>query len=73
MPWSANDYPSSMRNLSAEARRYAISIANGILKSGGEEGTAIATGIKKAEEKFGSPKDKKGSSDRTLYLSQIPD
>lgn len=58
MPWSASDYPSSMKNLSPEVRKHAIEIANGILESGGEEGTAIATGIARAE---GHAKGKKGT------------
>ena len=58
MPWSANDYPDSMKHLSPEVRRKAISIANGILESGGEEGTAIATGISRAKEHH----EKKGTS-----------
>ena len=74
MPWSAADYPASMKNLSPEARRKAISIANAILKDGGEEGTAIATGIARAEEEFGKSKKKSGfSSDRAHYLSLIPE
>lgn len=58
MPWSASDYPASMKNLSPEVRRKAIEIANAILADGGEEGTAIATGITKAKEHF----EKKGSA-----------
>lgn len=58
MPWSATDYPSSMKNLSPEVRRKAIEFANAILADGGDEGTAIATGITKAKEHF----DKKGSA-----------
>jgi hypothetical protein len=53
MPWTKEDYPDSMKNLTAQERAYAISIANGILKSGGDEGIAIATGIARAKEKFG--------------------
>lgn len=52
MPWSASDYPSSMKNLDAGVRRRAIEIANGILESGGDEGVAIATGIARAEKEF---------------------
>ena len=50
MPWSAGDYPSSMKNLDPEVRRKAISIANEVLKSTGDEGEAIATGIARAKE-----------------------
>ena len=51
MPWSASDYPASMKHLSPDERRDAISVANGILESGGDEGMAIATGIARAEGK----------------------
>lgn len=61
MPWSATDYPASMKNLSPEVRRKAIEIANAILEGGGEEGTAIATAITRAKEHF----EKKGSARRT--------
>ena len=58
MPWTPTDYPSAMKGLSAPQRRRAIEIANAILADGGDEGTAIATGITKAKEHF----DKKGSA-----------
>ena len=74
MPWSAADYPASMRNLTPEARRAAISVANAILKDGGDEGKAITAGIAKAEEQFGKGKKKSGfSSDRAQFLAQIPE
>lgn len=51
MPWSyPNDVPSSMQHFKPEIQQKAISIANAILKSGGSEGVAIATGIKKAKQ-----------------------
>lgn len=50
MPWSKDDYPASMKNLSAEVRTKAISIANSLLGDGMSEGRAIRIGIKKAEE-----------------------
>jgi hypothetical protein len=51
MPWSENDYPDSMKNLSPAVRKDAIEIANAILKDGGDDGVAIATGIKQAKKK----------------------
>lgn len=49
MPWSKNNYPVSMKNLSGAVRNKAIEIANAILEDGHtDEGIAIATGIKRA-------------------------
>lgn len=51
MPWSyPNDVPSSMQHFKPEIQVKAISIANAILKSGGDEGVAIATGIKRGKQ-----------------------
>lgn len=58
MPWSAADYPSSMKNLDPHVRRKAIEIANAIVADGGDEGTAIATAITRAREHF----EKKGTA-----------
>lgn len=65
MPWSANDYPSAMKNLSPEARRKAIEIANAVLAESGDEGKAIAIGISKAREHF----DKTGTARDTARMS----
>lgn len=50
MPWSADDYPASMRHLSTQARLKAIEIANALLDEGLEEGMAIRIAIAKARE-----------------------
>ncbi|MHB9132698.1 MAG: DUF2188 domain-containing protein [Armatimonadota bacterium] len=50
MPWSEEDYPVSMKNLTPEVRNKAIEIANALLKEGYEEGRAIAIGTAQAEE-----------------------
>ncbi|MBL8346497.1 MAG: hypothetical protein JNN03_13725 [Rubrivivax sp.] len=50
MPWSADDYPASMRHLSTQARLKAIEIANALLEEGLEEGMAIRIAIAKAKE-----------------------
>lgn len=51
MPWTKTNYPDSMKNLPVAIRNKAIEISNAILEEGSlEEGKAIATGIKKAEE-----------------------
>jgi uncharacterized protein YdaT len=50
MPWNKNNYPDSMKNLTAEVREKAIEIANALLKDGYEEGRAIAIATAQAEE-----------------------
>lgn len=51
MPWSYPDnVPSSMKFLKPSIQKKAIRISNAILENGGDEGIAIATGIKKAKE-----------------------
>ena len=50
MPWSYPDnVPNAMIHFKPSIQKKAISIANAILKNGGQEGTAIATGIKKSK------------------------
>jgi uncharacterized protein YdaT len=50
MPWTASDYPASMRHLSTPAREKAIELANALLAEGMEEGKAIRIAIAKAKE-----------------------
>lgn len=50
MPWTHNDYPASMKNLTPEVRHKAIAIANALLDEGYEEGRAIAIGTAQAEK-----------------------
>ncbi len=50
MPWTEDDYPVSMKNLTPEVRQKAIEIANALLAQGYAEGRAIAIGTKQAEE-----------------------
>ena len=50
MPWSMDNIPPSMQHFKPEIQAKAIAIANAILKSGGSESVAIATGIKKAKQ-----------------------
>jgi len=49
MPWSEQDYPVSMKNLTPEVRNKAIEIANALLAEGYPEGRAIAIGTAQAE------------------------
>jgi uncharacterized protein YdaT len=52
MPWNANYYPSSMKNLPAPVRAKAIEIANALLEAGRPEGQAIRIGIAQAKRLF---------------------
>ncbi len=52
MPWHNGDYPASYKNQPKKIREKAKEIANEILKDSGDEGIAIATGLKKAREHF---------------------
>ncbi|MCC7487382.1 MAG: hypothetical protein IT529_20610 [Burkholderiales bacterium] len=48
MPWNAEYYPVSMKNLHPRVRLKAIDIANALLESGHPEGQAIRIGIASA-------------------------
>ena len=50
MPWSSDEFPASMSNLSPQVREKAIEIANALLAEGMEEGKAIRIAIAKAKE-----------------------
>jgi uncharacterized protein YdaT len=52
MPWYNGDYPPSYKNQPKYLRDKATEIANEILKDSGDEGIAIATGLKRAREYF---------------------
>jgi uncharacterized protein YdaT len=52
MPWAKGDYPPSYKNQPEHIREKAVEIANEVLKESGDEGIAIATGLKKAREYF---------------------
>jgi hypothetical protein len=59
MPWSNGDYPISYKNQSKKIRDKATEIANEVLKTTGNEGEAIATGLKQARAHFANLKKKK--------------
>jgi uncharacterized protein YdaT len=61
MPWYNGDYPPSYKNQPKKLREKAVEIANEVLKETGDEGIAIATGLKRAREHFN--KKEKGKSD----------
>jgi uncharacterized protein YdaT len=50
MPWNEAYYPRSMKSLPPAVRSKAIEIANALLESGREEGSAIRIAIAKAKE-----------------------
>jgi uncharacterized protein YdaT len=50
MPWTKDNFPPSMKNLTKPVRDKAIEIANALLEEGREEGSAIAIATAKAEE-----------------------
>jgi uncharacterized protein YdaT len=57
MPWYKGDYPPSYKNQPKKLREKAVEIANEVLKSTGNEGEAIATGLKRAREYFAKEKE----------------
>jgi uncharacterized protein YdaT len=59
MPWEKGDYPPSYKNQPVKIRDKAVEIANNLLHEGASEGTAIATGLKKARELFDKKTKKK--------------
>lgn len=56
MPWDKGEYPPSYKNQPKKIRDKAVEIANEVLKSTGNEGEAIATGLKLAREYFANKK-----------------
>lgn len=59
MPWLKGDYPPSYKNLPLRLRNKAVEIANAIIEESGDEGLAIATGLKRARESQKEVKKKK--------------
>ena len=58
MPWPKGEYPPSYKNLPKKLREKAVEIANAILEESGDEGLAIATGLKRALESQSKSKEK---------------
>lgn len=56
MPWPKGKYPPSYKNLPIKLRNKAVEIANAILEESGDEGLAIATGLKRARALQKKPK-----------------
>jgi uncharacterized protein YdaT len=57
MPWHNGDYPLSYKKQPNKIREKATEIANEVLKTTGNEGEAIATGLKQARAHFAKKKD----------------
>ncbi|RSL32110.1 DUF2188 domain-containing protein [Salibacterium salarium] len=57
MPWTMNDYPSSLKNLDKPIRKKAIDIANAMLDEGYEEGQAIPIATEQAKEWYDTATD----------------
>lgn len=49
MPWDEDNYPVSLKNLTAPVRRKAIDMANALIAEGSDEGRAIAIATFRAE------------------------
>lgn len=54
MPYTKNDFPDAMKNLSEPVRHKAIEITNRLLEDNYEEGRAISIGIAQAKEWYES-------------------
>ncbi|MCQ6957683.1 hypothetical protein [Mucilaginibacter aquariorum] len=59
MPWYNGDYPPSYKNQPKKIRDKATEIANEVLTTTGDEGEAIATGLKQARLHFANLDKKK--------------
>ena len=60
MPWHNGDYPPSYKNQPKKIRDMATETANKVLESTGNEGEAIATGLKQPREHFAKEQKKSG-------------
>jgi hypothetical protein len=63
MPWYNGDYPPSYKNQPKKIRDKATEIANEVLKTTGNEGEAIATGLKQARAHFANLQKKKSNDE----------
>lgn len=67
MPYTKNDFPDAMKNLSETVRHKAIEITNRLLEDNYEEGRAISIGIAQAKEWYEN-RGESVSSDITHHL-----
>ena len=71
MPWYNGDYPPSYKNQPKKIRDKATEIANEVLTTTGDEGEAIATGLKQARLHFANLDKKKKKSRVTTTSSDF--
>lgn len=69
MPWTYDDYPASMKNLTPQVRHKAIDMANAMLEEGYQEGRAIAIATAQAE-KWAQRRDKPITQDESGKTGQ---
>ncbi|WP_265182281.1 DUF2188 domain-containing protein [Geomicrobium sp. JCM 19055] len=70
MPWTMDNYPSSLKNLDKAVRKKAIEISNALVQDGYDEGEAIPIATSQAKE-WVSNATKKGTR-RFFYNMQRP-
>ncbi|WP_240376914.1 DUF2188 domain-containing protein [Bacillus piscicola] len=58
MPWTMNDYPSSLKNLKKPVKKKAIDIANAMVDEGYDEGRAIPIATEQAKEWYDNASEK---------------
>lgn len=66
MPWTLNDYPSSLKNFEKPLKKKIIDIANAMIEEGYDEGRAIPIATKQAKEWY----EKTSEEDREVYLKE---
>lgn len=66
MPWTMNDYPTSLKNLNQAEKKKAIDIANALVDEGYDESRAIPIATKQAEEWY----ENASEQEREEYLEQ---
>ena len=71
MPWSAERYPVSMKNLPPRVRHKAIEIANALLAAGRPEGQAIRLAIGSAKRWGAAHSLRRAGAHRLLPTSRV--
>jgi len=66
MPWTLNDYPDSMNNITKAKRKKAIDIANAMTEEGYDDDRAIPIAIEQAKEWYDNATEK----ERKEYLDE---
>ena len=58
MPWDSKSFQKKSKNLTPQQATKGARVANAVLETTGDEGLAIAVGIKQAKNKKSEPKKK---------------